>query len=125
MKKVIICLICILHLLSHSGCGFVYIDDSKEKIAYNDTITFDAAYHLMVDSSILKETRFTSFRDSIMLRSAHALGSTERSEGSPSKTIDFFFATSKVNALRTRTVINMTAATTDHFPIYTDISFTK
>ena len=35
-------------------------------------------------------------------------------------------ATSKVNVLRSRTIINMTSAvTSDHAPVYTDISFIK
>jgi len=44
MKKVAILLICVLCLLTLSGCGLVYMDDSKEKTAYNDAITalFDA-----------------------------------------------------------------------------------
>ena len=39
MKKVAAFLVCILYLLTLSGCGLVYIDDSKEKTAYNDAIT--------------------------------------------------------------------------------------
>ena len=44
MKKVAILLICVLYLLTLSSCGLVYMDDSKEKTAYNDAITalFDA-----------------------------------------------------------------------------------
>ena len=44
MKKVAILLICVLYLLTLSSCGLVYMDDSKEKAAYNDAITalFDA-----------------------------------------------------------------------------------
>ncbi len=106
-------------IIKRRGCEVINMGDFNMR-------SYDAAYHLMVDSGILNETRFTSFRDGIMLRSAHTLGYSERAEGSPSRTIDFFFTTSKVNALRTRATINMTAATsTDHFPIYTDISFIK
>ena len=39
MKKVTNFIICILCLLTLSGCGLVHIDDSKEKTAYNDVIT--------------------------------------------------------------------------------------
>lgn len=39
MKKVAIFLICIIYLLTFSGCSPVYIGDSKEKTAYNDAIT--------------------------------------------------------------------------------------
>ena len=39
MKKVAAFLVCILYLLTLSGCGLVYIDDSKEKTAYNDAVT--------------------------------------------------------------------------------------
>ena len=44
MKKAAILLICVLYLITLSGCGLVYMDDSKEKTAYNDAITalFDA-----------------------------------------------------------------------------------
>ncbi len=41
MKKIskIIFIVCIIYSLTLSGCGLVYIDDSKEKTAYNDAIT--------------------------------------------------------------------------------------
>ena len=39
MKKATTFLICILYLLALSGCGLVYMDDSKGKKAYNDAIT--------------------------------------------------------------------------------------
>ena len=38
MKKVVAFLVCILYLLTLSGCGLIYMDDSKEKTAYNDAI---------------------------------------------------------------------------------------
>ena len=60
-----------------------------------------------------------------MTRWGHMLGSSLPLEGSPSRTIDFFFTTSKVNVLRNRAVANMHASTsTDHYPVYCDISFT-
>ncbi len=106
-------------IISRRGCEVINMGDYNMR-------SFDESYHMMVDSGVLEDTRFTSFRNGIMLREGHELNSTVRAEGSPSRTIDFFFATSKVNALRTRAVINMTSATTtDHFPIYTDISFVK
>ncbi|MBR6535462.1 MAG: RICIN domain-containing protein [Clostridia bacterium] len=86
--------------------------------------SFDEAYHLMVDSGILNDSRFVSFRESLMIRTGHSLGSTVPSEGSPSRTIDYFFTTSNVNVLRTRTITNMKSATsTDHSPVYADVSF--
>ena len=89
--------------------------------------TYDEAYHLMIDDGILTETRFTAFRNNgIMIRGGHTLNTTEPLVGSPSRVIDFFFTTSKVNVLRSRTIINMTSAvTSDHAPVYTDISFIK
>ncbi len=86
--------------------------------------SFDEAYHLMVDSGVLNDSRFVSFRDGLMVRIGHTLNSTVTSEGSPSRTIDYFFTTNNVNVLRTRAVINMKSATsTDHSPVYADISF--
>ena len=107
------------NIINKYGCEVINMGDFNMR-------SYDAAYHLMVDSGILEDTRFTSFRDGIMTRIGHALNSTVASEGSPSRTIDYFFATSKVNVLRTRAAINMTVATSmDHFPVYTDISFIK
>ena len=101
------------------GCEVINMGDYNMR-------SFDKSYHMMVDSGVLADTRFTSFRDGIMVRVGHSLGSSVPSEGSASRTIDFFFATSKVNALRTRAVVNMASATsTDHSPVYTDISFVK
>ena len=86
--------------------------------------SFDEAYHLMVDSGVLNDSRFVSFRDGLMVRIGHNLNSTVTAEGSPSRTIDYLFTTSNVNVLRTRAVINMKSATsTDHSPVYADISF--
>ncbi len=107
------------NIIKKHGCEVINMGDYNMR-------SFDEAYHMMVDSGILEDTRFTSFRDGIMTRVGHALGSTVPSEGSASRTIDFFFTTSKVNVLRTRAAINMTVATsTDHSPVYTDISFVK
>ena len=39
MKKVAMCFVCILYLLSLSGCRSAYVDDPKENTAYNDAIT--------------------------------------------------------------------------------------
>ena len=104
-------------IINKHGCEVVNMGDFNMR-------SFDVAYHLMVDSGILADSRFVSFRDGIISRIGHNLGSTVPSEGSPSRTIDYFFTTSKVNVLRTRAVINMTSATsTDHCPVYCDISF--
>ena len=106
-------------IVNRYGCEVVNMGDYNMR-------TYDEAYHLMVDDGILTETRFTAFRNGIMTRCGHTLNNTEPLVGSPSRVIDFFFTTSKVNVLRSRTIINMTSAvTSDHAPVYTDISFIK
>ena len=88
--------------------------------------SYDEAYHLMIESGLLTDSRFTSLRDGLLIRVGHELGSTLPAEGSASRTIDYFFSTSKVNVFRTRAAINMKVAeSTDHFPVYVDISFDK
>lgn len=105
-------------IINKHGCEVVNMGDFNMR-------SFDVAYHLMVDSGILDDSRFVSFRDGLMTRWGHMLGSSLPLEGSPSRTIDFFFTTSKVNVLRNRAVANMHASTsTDHHPVYCDISFT-
>ena len=107
-------------IVKRHGCEVVNMGDYNMR-------TYDEAYHLMVDDGILTETRFTAFRNNgIMIRGGHTLNTTAPLVGSPSRVIDFFFTTSKVNVLRSRTIINMTSAvTSDHAPVYTDISFIK
>ncbi len=108
------------NIISKHGCEVINMGDYNMR-------SFDEAYHMMVDSGILEDTRFTAFRkNGIMIRGGHVLNSTTPLEGSASRVIDFFFTTSKVNVLRSRSVVNMTSATTtDHSPVYTDISFIK
>ena len=106
-------------IVNRYGCEVINMGDYNMR-------TYDEAYHLMVDDGILSETRFTAFRYGIMIRGGHTLNNTVPLVGSPSRVIDFFFTTSKVNVLRSRSVVNMTSATTtDHSPVYTDISFIK
>ena len=106
-------------IIKKYGCEVINMGDFNMR-------SFDEAYHLMVDSGILTDSRFTSIRDGILTRVGHTLDSSLISEGSATRTIDYFFSTSKVNVLRTRAAINMTTAcSTDHFPVYVDVSFNK
>ena len=107
-------------IVNRYGCGVINMGDYNMR-------TYDEAYHVMVDDGVVAETRFTAFRNNvIMIRGGHTLNNTVPLGGSPSRVIDFFFTTSKVNVLRSRTIINMTSAnTSDHAPVYTDISFIK
>ena len=86
--------------------------------------SFDEAYHIMVSAGTLTDSRFIAARDGIMTRIGHTLGSSIPAEGSPTRTIDYFFVTDDVNVLRNRASQNMTSGcATDHFPLYVDISF--
>lgn len=103
-------------IIKKYGCEVINMGDFNMR-------SFDEAYHLMVDSGILTDSRFVAARDGVLKRIGHELGSSKLSEGAATRTIDYFFVTDQVNILRNRACINMTiACSTDHFPVYADIS---
>jgi endonuclease/exonuclease/phosphatase family metal-dependent hydrolase len=106
-------------IVNRYGCEVVNMGDYNMR-------PYDDAYKVMIGDGIVDETRFHSLRDGMIFRSGHAIGSSALIGGSPSRTIDFFFTTSKVNVLRTRIVINLqTSYCSDHWPIYIDFSLKK
>ena len=106
-------------IVNRYGCEVVNMGDYNMR-------PYDEAYQVMIGDGIVDETRFHSLRDGMIFRSGHAIGSSALIGGSPSRTIDFFFTTSKVNVLRTRIVINLqTSYCSDHWPIYIDFSLKK
>ncbi len=106
-------------IVKRHGCEVVNMGDYNMR-------PYDEAYHLMIGDGIVDDTRFHSFRDGLLFRAAHAVGSTELIGGSPSRNIDFFFTTSKVNVFRTKIVINLhTSYCSDHWPVLLDFSLNK